>query len=173
MPTVPKKVGVTKKNNSPTFKQHQTHLKAGDRAPFFEGINQQGQKIDIASFPGKSLVLYFYPKDATPACTAEACSLRDEFNLLGKKGFVVIGVSADKVETHKKFATKYELPFSLIADTDFSIIKAYNVWGKKMLAGRIYDGIVRTTFIISPDGVIKEVIKKVDTVNHAQQILAL
>jgi peroxiredoxin Q/BCP len=155
------------------FKQHVTYLKEGDKAPYFSGIDQRGKKISIDDFSGKNIILFFYPKDDTDGCTAEACSLRDEFPNLTDLNYAVVGVSADDVRSHEKFANKYHLNYPLIADTDMSIIKAYDVWGPKMLAGRIYDGIVRTTFIIDAEGNLKHVITKVDTANHAQQILSL
>ena len=156
-----------------TFTAHKTGLKAGDKAPVFEGKDQHGNMVSLSSMAGKTVILYFYPKDDTPGCTATACSLRDEYRHLGDKNYAVIGVSADDEKSHAKFAKKYDLPFPLIADTGLAVIKAYDVWGTKMLFGKIYDGIIRTTFIIGPDGIIKEVIEKVDTENHAQQILEL
>jgi len=168
-----KKEGADEEEERRKFVAHKTHLKAGDRAPYFDGIEQDGNSVSLSAFKGKTLILYFYPKDDTDGCTATACSLRDEYIYLSDSNFAVVGVSADSEQSHAKFAAKYELPFPLIADTDMAIIKAYNVWGNKMLAGRRYDGIVRTTFVIGPDGIIKEVISKVDTVNHAQQILAM
>lgn len=156
-----------------TFTAHKTSLKAGDKAPAFEGKDQHGNMVSLSSMAGKTVILYFYPKDDTPGCTATACSLRDEYRHLGDNNYAVIGVSADDEKTHAKFAKKYDLPFPLIADTDLAVIKAYDVWGTKMLFGKIYDGIIRSTFIIGPDGSIKQVIEKVDTENHAQQILEL
>lgn len=158
---------------APKVNLHSTHLTVGDKAPFFEGVDQNGNAISSYSMAGKTVVLYFYPKDDTPGCTAEACSLRDEYYFLGSNNYAVVGVSADDAESHKKFAEKYSLPFPLIADTNMDIIKAFDVWGTKQLAGRIYDGIVRTTFVIGADGIIKHVIKDVDTKEHAKQILAL
>lgn len=155
------------------FVPHSTHLRVGDKAPYFEGIDQKGNTISSYSMAGKTIVLYFYPKDDTPGCTAEACSLRDEHYFLGSNNYAVVGVSADTIESHVKFAEKYNLPFPLIADTNMNIIHAYDVWGPKQLAGRIYDGIVRTTFIVGADGIIKHIIKDVDTKEHAKQILAL
>jgi peroxiredoxin Q/BCP len=155
------------------FKQHVTYLKEGDKAPYFSGIDQHGNKVSMDDFSGKNIILFFYPKDDTEGCTAEACSLRDELHTLADSNYAVVGVSADDVHSHEKFARKYHLPYPLIADTDMSIIKAYDVWGQKMLAGRIYDGIVRTTFIIDAEGNLKHVITKVDTANHARQILSL
>lgn len=159
--------------SSPKFKQHKTHLQVGERAPFFEGIDQNGNTVSSYLLGGRNIILYFYPKDHTEGCTAEACSLRDENYFLGANNYVVVGVSADDQDSHLKFATKHSLPFSLIADTNMEIIKAFDVWGTKQLAGRIYDGIVRTTFIIGADGIIKHVITDVNTKEHAKQILAL
>ena len=119
----------------------------------------------------KKIVLYFYPKDSTPGCTAEACDLRDNYAVLMKKGYNVIGVSADNENSHKKFIEKYNLPFPLIADTDKTIINAYGVWGRKKFMGKEFDGILRTTFIINESGVIEEIITKVETKNHSSQII--
>ncbi len=148
-----------------------THLKPGNKAPDFKGIDQHENEIGLADFKGKKLVLYFYPKDMTPGCTAQACNLAENYDLLLKAGYAVVGVSADSVERHKKFAEKYNLPFPLIADTDKNIIKAYGVWGTKKLYGREYEGIYRETFIIDEDGNIEEVITKVKTKDHTAQIL--
>lgn len=155
------------------FVGHTTHLKPGDKAPDFEAVDQNGDMITLASLKGKKVALYFYPKDNTPSCTNEACSLRDEHLLLGKKNFVVLGVSADNEKSHKKFADKFNLPFSLLADPEMKIIKAYDVWGLKLFMGRIYDGIIRTTFVIDEKGLIEHVIRDVNTKQHAQQILSL
>ena len=155
------------------FTAHSTSLKVGDKAPAFSAKDQNGKTIALKDLKGKNIVLYFYPKDNTPGCTMEACSLRDEHQYLSKKNFVVLGVSADDEKMHKKFATKYELPFSLLADTDMAIIKAYDVWGKKQFMGRIFDGIIRTTFIINDKGVISHVITDVKTKEHGKQILGL
>jgi len=146
-------------------------LKIGDKAPSFKGKDQNGVTIQLKDFAGKELVLYFYPKDNTPGCTAEACNLRDNYNLLLQKGFAVVGISADNEKNHQKFIEKYSLPFPLIADTEKEIIKAYGVWGPKKFMGRTFDGIHRTTFIISKEGIIKDIIEKVDTKNHTSQIL--
>lgn len=174
-PVTPAVVEEMKKNSEKgqNFVKHITHLKAGDPAPLFEGTDQQGRTIGLASFPGKAIILYFYPKDDTQACTATACSLRDEYRHFADRHYAVIGVSADNQRSHARFAKKHQLPFPLIADTSMAIIRAYDVWGSKMLFGRIYDGIVRTTFVIGADGVIKEVISKVDSANHATQILEI
>lgn len=155
------------------FVAHKTGLKIGDMAPQFAGIDQNGNIMNLSDFVGKKVILYFYPKDDTPGCTATACSLRDEYQFLGDKNYQVIGVSADDMKSHAKFADKYELPFPLIADIDLSVIKAYDVWGTKQFMGRIYDGIIRTTFVIDANGLISNVIDSVDTANHAQQILSL
>ncbi len=149
-----------------------TTIKEGTKAPDFTGIDQNGKSISLKDFKGHKVILYFYPKDNTPGCTATACSLRDEFKYLSNKNYAVVGVSADDEKSHAKFASKYNLPFPLIADTDKKVMKAYGVWGKKMFMGRIFDGIIRTTFIISTNGIIQEVIKSVDTANHAKQILS-
>jgi endonuclease-3 len=155
------------------FAAHQTKLKVGDKAPAFKAKDQHGKLISSADLKGKTIVLYFYPKDNTPGCTMEACSLRDEHKYFTKQNYVVIGVSADDEKMHKKFADKFELPFSLLADTDMKIIKDYDVWGTKQFMGKIYDGIIRTTFIINEKGIIKHVITEVKTKEHAQQIKSL
>ena len=172
----PEKVAVKKatvKKREDKFVAHSTSLKVGDKAPNFSAKDQNGNTISLKDFKGKQVILYFYPKDNTPGCTMEACSLRDEYQYLGKRNFAVVGVSADDEKMHKKFATKYDLPFPLLADTDMSIIKAYDVWGTKQFMGKIFDGIIRTTFIINEKGVISNIITKVDTKNHGKQILDL
>jgi peroxiredoxin Q/BCP len=148
-------------------------LKAGDKAPDFTANDQNGQTISLGDFKGKTVILYFYPKDDTPGCTAEACDFRDNYQSLVGKGFEVIGVSTDDEKSHKKFETKYSLPFPLIADTDQAIVEAYGVWGEKNMYGKKYMGTVRTTFIIGGDGIIKQVITKVDTKAASQQVLDL
>jgi len=148
-----------------------TSLKIGDKAPHFKGKDQNGKTITLEDFSAKNLVLYFYPKDNTPGCTAEACNLRDNYTALLKAGYAVVGISADNEKNHQKFIEKYNLPFPLIADTDKEILKAYGVWGPKKFMGKTYDGIHRTTFVISKEGIITEIIDKVDTKNHTQQIL--
>jgi len=147
-----------------------TSLKSGDKAPDFSGKDQDGQVISLKDFKGKKLVLYFYPKDNTPGCTAEACNLRDNYSALIKKGYAIVGVSADDEKKHKKFSDKYKLPFTLLADVDRKIIEAYDVLGEKKFMGKVYDGIVRTTFVIDENGKIEKVISKVDTKNHSEQI---
>jgi peroxiredoxin Q/BCP len=148
-------------------------LKEGDKAPEFTAKDQNGKAVSLADFKGKTVILYFYPKDDTPGCTAEACSFRDNYQSLLGKGYQVIGVSTDDEKSHKKFETKYSLPFPLIADEDKSIVEAYGVWAEKNMYGKKYMGTVRTTFIINGDGVISHVINKVDTQNSSQQVLDL
>ncbi|MES2376168.1 MAG: thioredoxin-dependent thiol peroxidase [Bacteroidota bacterium] len=150
-----------------------TTLKAGDKAPNFTAKDQNGKTVSLADFKGKTLILYFYPKDDTPGCTAEACDFRDNYQSLVGKGYEVIGVSTDDEKSHKKFETKYSLPFPLVADTDHSIVNAYDVWGEKSMYGKKFMGTIRTTFIIDADGVIKQVIDKVDTKAASQQVLDL
>ena len=146
-------------------------LKIGDKAPEFLGCDEEGNEIRLEQFAGKKVILYFYPKDSTPGCTAEACSLRDGMSELVEKGYAVIGVSADSAASHMRFKTKQALNFPLIADTDRKLIEAFGVWGQKKMAGREYMGILRTTFVIDEDGVVERVITKVNTKNAAQQIL--
>lgn len=148
-----------------------TNLKAGDKAPNFTAKNQNGEEVSLKDFAGKKLVLYFYPKDNTPGCTAESCNLRDNYNTLLKQGYAVLGVSPDSERKHQNFIKKYDLPFPLLADTDQTVANAYGVWGEKQMFGRKYMGIIRTTFIIDEKGKIEEVISKVDTENHTDQIL--
>ncbi len=148
-----------------------TTLKPGDAAPRFSATDQNGNVISLESLKGKKVVLYFYPKDDTPGCTAEACNLRDNHSELIKQGYVVIGVSPDPVAKHLKFAAKYELPFSLLPDIDKSIIQAYGVWGPKKFMGKSYDGVFRTTFVIDEQGMIEKVFTQVDTKEHTAQIL--
>ncbi len=147
-------------------------LTTGDKAPAIKGIDQNGETIELKSFIGKKVVLYFYPKDDTPGCTAQACNLRDNHSELLKKGFQVIGVSNDSVKKHKKFETKYELPFPLIADEDKLIVEAYGVYGEKKFMGKTYMGITRTTFLIDEKGNINHIIAKPDTANQTSQVLA-
>jgi peroxiredoxin Q/BCP len=146
-------------------------LSVGKKAPAFTGVDQNGNSISLKDFKGKKVVLYFYPKDDTPGCTAQACNLRDNHSELLKQGFSVIGVSVDSVKKHKKFEEKYELPFSLIADEDKKIVEAYGVWGEKKFMGKTYMGTTRTTFLIDEDGKIKAIIEKPDTKNHAAEVL--
>jgi peroxiredoxin Q/BCP len=150
-----------------------TKLAEGEKAPFFEGKDQDGNSVSLEKYKGKKLVLYFYPKDNTPGCTNEACDLRDNYNELIKQGYAVIGVSADSEASHKKFATKYKLPFPLIADVDRKIMTDYGTFGEKKMYGKSFLGINRTTFIIDQNGVIEKIIKKVDTKQHTSQIFSL
>lgn len=147
-------------------------LKEGDKAPLFEAVDQDGAKISLEELKGNKVILYFYPKDDTPGCTAEACNLRDNYDDLLEKGFKIIGVSADPAESHKKFSEKYRLPFPLIPDTEKEIINKYGVWGPKKFMGREYEGVLRTTFIISEEGYIEKIITKVKTKDHSDQILS-
>jgi peroxiredoxin Q/BCP len=146
-------------------------LKTGDKAPQFAGINQNGDTVSLKDFKGKKVILYFYPKDNTSGCTAEACSLNDKSEWFLYNGYAIIGVSPDSVASHKKFEENYKLSFNLISDPDKKIIKAYGAWGIKKNYGKEYEGLLRTTFIISEDGVITHVFPKVDTKTHAEQII--
>jgi peroxiredoxin Q/BCP len=146
------------------------HLNEGDPAPDFSGINEKGQPVRLSDYRGKKLVLYFYPKDDTPGCTAQACSLRDGFSDLRAQGYEILGVSPDPARKHVRFQEKYQLPFSLLADEDHSVAEAFGVWGPKKFMGRAYDGIHRTTFIIDEEGRIERILDKIDTANHAAQI---
>ena len=146
-------------------------LKQGDKAPEINAKDQSGNTISLNDYAGKKLVLYFYPKDDTPGCTAEACNLRDNYDSLLNAGFDVIGVSSDNEKSHLKFITKYSLPFRLISDTDQKVSNDYGVWGLKKFMGKEYMGINRTTFLIDENGNIEKVIEKVDTKNHIAQIL--
>ena len=146
-------------------------LKIGDDAPAFTLPDSQGNQVSLNDFKGKWAVLYFYPKDDTPGCTAEACSLRDHYSSFLKKGYAILGVSPDSPTKHQKFITKYSLPFSLLADEDHAIAEAYGVWAEKSMYGRKYMGIVRTTFVIDETGKIEHIIDKVNTADHASQIL--
>ncbi len=146
-------------------------LKIGDKAPDFKGIDENGNNIELSNYKGKKLILYFYPKDNTPGCTNEACDLRDNYNMWLEKGYEVVGVSPDSEASHQKFIGKYDLPFRLISDPDKIIIKLYGAWGLKKLYGREYEGLLRTTFVISEDGVIENIFVKVKTKDHTNQIL--
>ncbi len=148
-----------------------TTLDKGDKAPHFESTDQNGNTVSLNDFKGKKVILYFYPKDMTPGCTKEACNLRDHNSELKEKGFEIVGVSADDEKKHAKFAEKYDLNFPLLADTEKEVIQAYGVWGPKTFMGKTRDGIHRTTFVIDEHGVIENVIKKVKTKEHAEQIL--
>ena len=146
-------------------------LEVGQMAPDFEAKIETGETIKLSDYSGKKVVLYFYPKDATPGCTAQACNLRDNYDALLKAGYVVLGISSDDEKSHKKFIEKQNLPFPLIADTDLKVHEAYGTWVEKSMYGRKYMGTARTTFVIDEQGKIAEVIEKVDTKNHTAQIL--
>lgn len=148
-----------------------TTLKAGDKAPEFQSRDQDGNIVTLSDFKGKKLVLFFYPKASTPGCTAQACNLRDNWEVFKAKGYSILGVSADSEKRQQKFRKNYELPFPLLADEDKEVIKSYEVWGSKKFMGKVFDGIHRTTFIIDEDGIIEEVIEKVKTKEHSAQIL--
>jgi peroxiredoxin Q/BCP len=159
------------KNKEP-FKKHITSLKEGMKAPDFKIRDEQGRERSLKDFKGKKLVLYFYPSDGTPTCTEEACNLRDHIKELQTKGYEVVGVSPDDEKSHQKFIAKHHLPFSLLADTELELARNYDTWGKKQFMGRIFDGIARTTFLISEKGIIEKVITKVKSKEHAGQVLA-
>jgi peroxiredoxin Q/BCP len=148
-------------------------IKEGDKAPTFTSKDQHGNTVSLAQFKGKKVILYFYPKDSTPGCTAEACDFRDNYQGLEAKGITVLGVSVDDEKSHLKFIEKNSLPFKLLADTDKAIVEAYGVWGEKNMYGKKYMGINRTTFIIDEDGNIAHIITKVDTKNPTAQVLDL
>lgn len=146
-------------------------LQVGDKAPAFEGIDQDSNPIKLSDFSGKKLVLYFYPKDNTPGCTAQSCNLRDNYDALLKAGYAVVGISSDSPKKHLNFIAKYDLPFPLIADEDKSIHEQYGTWVEKSMYGKTYMGTARTTFVINGEGVIEEIIAKVKTKDHTAQIL--
>jgi peroxiredoxin Q/BCP len=147
-----------------------THLKTGDLAPDFQAPDQDGNLHQLADYKSDKLVLFFYPKDSTPGCTAEACNLRDNYTVLKKNGFKLLGVSADSAKRHQGFIEKFNLPFPLLVDEELKIIKSYGVWGRKKFMGREFDGILRTTFVIE-NGKITKLIEKVKTNDHTAQIL--
>ncbi|MDX9881730.1 MAG: thioredoxin-dependent thiol peroxidase [Prolixibacteraceae bacterium] len=146
-------------------------LNKGDKAPAFKGLNQNGEWVSSENFKEKKLILYFYPKDNTPGCTAESCNLSDNYQYWLGKGYEVVGVSPDSVASHKKFADKFGLPFNLIADTEKEILQAYGVWGEKSMYGKKYMGVLRTTFIINENGIIDEIFESVKTGDHTNQIM--
>ena len=148
-----------------------TQLTEGKKAPAFKGKDQNGKPVSLADYKGKKVVLYFYPEDDTPTCTVQACNLRDNFGLLKKECFIVLGVSPDEEKKHKKFEAKYGLPFTLIADADHKIIDSYGVWGEKQLYGRTYMGLHRTTFLIDEKGVIQKIFLKPKSKQHTEEIL--
>ena len=146
-------------------------LQEGQKAPAFSALDQNGEKIFLTQFKGQKLVLYFYPQDDTPTCTIQACNLKDNFAILKKAGIIVLGVSPDEVLKHKKFETKYQLPFTLLADPKHSIIDKYGVWGEKQLYGRKYMGLLRTTFLIDGKGIIRKIFIKPKSKQHSEEIL--
>ena len=148
-----------------------TSLKVGDKAPDFSILNQEEQTVSLSDFAGKKLVLFFYPKASTPGCTAEACNLSDNVDRFRASGYEILGASADSPKRQKNFKTKYELPYDLLADEDHTLLNAFQVWGPKKFMGKEYDGIHRTTFVIDENSVITDVIQKVKTKDHADQIL--
>ncbi len=146
-------------------------LKEGDKAPAFKGLDQNKKKVALADYKGKKVVLYFYPQDSTPTCTIQACNLRDNYLLLKQNGFEIIGVSPDDAKSHKKFEAKNSLPFTMIADTDHTILEQYGVWGEKQMFGNKYMGVHRTTFLIDEKGKIKKVFLKPKSKSHAEEII--
>ena len=147
-------------------------LKAGDKAPSFSGTDQNGNKISLKGYKGKKLALYFYPEDDTPTCTIQACNLRDNYSLLKKNGFEIVGVSPDDVNKHKKFEAKFDLPFTLIADTSHAILEKYGVWDQKQMFGHKYIGVLRTTFVIDENGIIRKIFLRPKNKAHAEEIVA-
>jgi len=148
-----------------------TTLQEGQKAPAFTGKNQNGEKISLSDFKGKKLVLYFYPEDDTPTCTLQACNLRDNYGLLKKNGFEVVGVSPDDQKKHKKFESKFKLPFTLLADPDHKILEKYGVWGEKQMFGNHYMGVHRTTFVIDEKGIVRKIFLRPKNKAHAEEIL--
>ena len=146
-------------------------LEPGDKAPAFSEKDTEGNLINLKDFKGKKLALYFYPQDDTPACTTQACNIRDNFSLLKKEGIEIIGVSPDSAESHKNFSKKYNLPFILIPDPEHKIINKYGVWGEKNMYGKIYEGLLRTTFLIDEKGIIQKIIKRPKNKAHAEEII--
>lgn len=146
-------------------------LKTGDKAPDFSATDQNGNEITLSGFAGRKLVLYFYPKDNTPGCTAEACDLRDNYHRFLAEGYAVVGVSKDSAASHKKFIEKFSLPFPLIADTDGRVTELYEAWGEKSMYGKKYMGVLRKTYVIDESGVIVQIVEKVETSRHSAQIL--
>jgi peroxiredoxin Q/BCP len=147
-------------------------LKQGDKAPAFSGKDQDGNKVSLADYKGKKLVLFFYPEDDTPTCTIEACNLRDNYGWLRKNGFEVIGVSPDSERSHKKFEKKFDLPFKLISDEDHKVLQKYGVWDQKKLFGHEYMGVLRTTFVIDEKGIIEKIFLRPKNKQHAEEIVA-
>ncbi|MEI6576524.1 MAG: thioredoxin-dependent thiol peroxidase [Bacteroidota bacterium] len=148
-----------------------TTLNIGDKAPEINVLDQDGNPVSLADFKGFKVIIYFYPKDNTPGCTAQACNLRDNYDLLLKQGYKILGVSADSQKSHQGFISKFDLPFPLVADVDKKMLMDYGVFGPKKFMGKVYDGIHRTTFVVDENGSIARIIKDVDTKNHTKQIL--
>lgn len=148
-------------------------LQEGDKAPAFTGLNEKGESISLKDFKGRKLILFFYPKDNTPGCTAAACNLSENYDKLKEMGYDLLGVSPDSAKKHQNFIKKFDFPFSLLADTELEVIKAYDVWGQKKFMGKEYIGLLRTTFIIDEKGKIERIISKVKTKTHTEQILEL
>lgn len=148
-----------------------THLKEGDTAPEFTGVNENGEEISLSDYRGKKLILFFYPKDNTPTCTVEACNLRDNYSDLKDKGFELLGVSPDSKRKHQNFIKKFSLPYPLLADTEQEVLNKYGVWGEKQMFGKKYMGVFRTTFVIDEKGVIEKIFTKVKSAEHTEQIL--
>ncbi len=146
-------------------------LKEGDKAPAFSSTNEKGEAVSLADFKNKNLVLYFYPKDSTPGCTAEACDLRDNYHVFKEQGYEILGVSPDSAASHIKFISKYELPFSLLVDIDHLVAESFGAWGEKSMYGKKYMGILRSTFVINKQGIIEKIIEKVDTKAHSKQLI--
>lgn len=146
-------------------------IEIGDKAPDFKGLNQDGKEVKLSDFLGKNLILYFYPKDSTPGCTAEACDLRDNYQMWQSKSYEILGISPDSQKSHQKFIEKYNLPFDLISDTEKEILIAYNAWGEKSMYGKKYMGVLRKTYVINSKGIIENIFEKVKTKEHSNQIL--
>lgn len=148
-------------------------LNVGDKAPDFTLQNQDGETVSLKDFAGKRVIVYFYPKDDTPGCTKEACSIRDNFPALAEKDAVVLGISADSVESHKRFKEKFDLPFTLLSDPEKEVIRAYGAWGTKKMYGKEYEGIMRYTYIIGADGTVEKAFEKVKTAQHGEELLGV
>ncbi|MDR2010178.1 MAG: thioredoxin-dependent thiol peroxidase [Bacteroidales bacterium] len=146
-------------------------LKIGDKAPDFKGKNQNGKDISLKDYKGRNLILYFYPKDSTPGCTAEACDLRDNYHMWINKGYDILGISPDNEKSHQNFIDKNNLPFDLISDPEKIIIKTYGAWGEKKMYGKTYEGVLRKTFVINKNGIVENIFEKVKTKEHTKQIL--
>ena len=167
---IPEKIIILRQNNIKSI----TMIQIGDKAPEVLGYDENGKEVLLSDFKGKKLVLYFYPKDLTSGCTAEACNLRDNMEALSAQGYAVVGASVDDTKSHQKFIAKHELPFPLIADTEKKLVEQFGVWGEKSMYGRKYFGTFRTTFILNEEGIVERIIgpKKIKTKDHANQILS-